>query len=201
MAFAGDQQYVPIFKIRDSLSNRLGTVANLHSARSVGKNGGTDRSGILAARVIVGNDGAVGVIHSDAAHERTLAGVAIAAGAKDNDQLAARVRTQTFERLLQGIRFMSIVDKNWSTVVRPGKLQSSLGTVEFFQRRKHPRRFGAGRNRQTSRDPGILHLEDADKRKPNLICAAAMREIDDLCEAVNRSADELDVLSLFTDGH
>ena len=47
-----------------------------------------DRRRILRARVVVGDDDDVGMLGSGASHQRPLAGVAVAAGAEDDDEAA-----------------------------------------------------------------------------------------------------------------
>ena len=102
-------------------------VADLDGARRCGQDRGADRGRLLAARIVVGDDDAVGILVRDAAHDRPFARVAVAAGAEHHDQLAARIRAQRFERFLQRIRLVRIVDKDRRAVFGAGKLQPPLG--------------------------------------------------------------------------
>src|SRR5262245_29228368 len=56
MSLSGDQQDVALLQIRDGLTDGGATVADLDRARRRSQDGGTDRGGILAARVVVGHD-------------------------------------------------------------------------------------------------------------------------------------------------
>ena len=63
-------------------------------ARRAGQDLGADRGRVLRARIVVGDDGHVGQLGGDLAHQRALAPVPVAAGAEHHDQPAARVRPQ-----------------------------------------------------------------------------------------------------------
>ncbi len=76
-----------------------------------------------------------------------------------------------------------------------GQFQPAFGAGEFFQRGEDARRLGAGRDREAGGDRGVLHLEGADQRQLHFIGLAAMRDGDDLREAVDGAVDELDVVA------
>ncbi len=77
-----------------------------------GDDGRRDRGRILAARIVAGDDDAIGASARDAPHFRPLAGIAVAAAAEHADQLTARRDrgTQRGEHLFQRVGRMRVVD-------------------------------------------------------------------------------------------
>ncbi len=61
VALAGDQQRIAGLQRRDPGLDRFGTVADIVGAFRFGQNGGADRVRIFAARIVVGDDDAVGI--------------------------------------------------------------------------------------------------------------------------------------------
>src|SRR3546814_1235927 len=61
-------------------------IADLLRARGLGQYLLANCGRILAARIVVGDDGAVGQRRGDAAHDRALAAVAVAAAADDDEE-------------------------------------------------------------------------------------------------------------------
>src|SRR6478609_4804813 len=119
MTLAGDQQHVARFKRGHGTADRLTAVADLsHVRRTRGAvhDGGADRGGIFAPRIVVGDDDTVGTLCSDRAHQRALTLVAIAAGAEHDDELTLDVGPQRLDGLLQCIRFVRVVDEHRRTV-------------------------------------------------------------------------------------
>src|SRR4051812_7399166 len=88
VALAGNDQGIPRLQLPDSETDRLGAVADLACTRSGGQDGGADRSRVLAARIVVGDDDAVGLFGGDRTHQGALAGVTVAAGTEHDNQLA-----------------------------------------------------------------------------------------------------------------
>ena len=74
------------------------------------QHGGADGGGVFTARIVVGDDGDVGLACGDAAHFRALAGIAVAAGAEYHDQPAANMRTQRCYRGGQRIGRVGVID-------------------------------------------------------------------------------------------
>ena len=73
VALAGDQQHVAGLKRRDGAADRLAAVADLADVRArrrAVEDGGADRRRIFAARIVVGDDDAVGALRRDRAHQR-----------------------------------------------------------------------------------------------------------------------------------
>ena len=90
--FAGDQQHVAWRKVGNGLRDRFAAIADLAGARRGSDDRAADRRRILAARIVIGNDDDVGLFRGDRAHQRTLAGIAIAAGAEHHDEATLHVR-------------------------------------------------------------------------------------------------------------
>src|SRR3546814_18759923 len=94
MALAGNDQYVA----RTHSGHRGGTgsppIADLLRARGLGQYLLANCGRILAARIVVGDDGAVGQRPGDAAHDRALAAVAAPAATDDEAAWVHRVGAQ-----------------------------------------------------------------------------------------------------------
>ena len=79
---------------------------------------------ILRARIVVGDDDLIGEFVGNGAHQRPLAGVAIAAAAEHAPQRAAAVFAQRRQRLGERVRRMRIVDHGQ-------RLAAHLGLDDF----------------------------------------------------------------------
>src|SRR6185437_5909360 len=201
VAFAGDQQHVTALERRDAGADRLGTVGYLGSAGRNGKNGGADRGRIFAARIVVGDDDAVGILGGDAAHDRTLAGVAVAAGAEYDDELSAGVGTQGLQRLRHRVRLVRVIDEDRRAIDAADEFKAALGAGELFQRRERPRRIAAGCNHEPGSDRRVLHLKRANQRKFDRIGSAAVGDVYFLREAIDGAAHEPDIVAALADRH
>ena len=92
--------------------------------------------GVLAARIVVGDDDAVGGLGGDAAHDRPLAGVAVAAGAEHDDELAGRIGPQRLERLLQRVGLVRVIDEDRRAIALAGEFEAALGAFELSPARR-----------------------------------------------------------------
>ena len=90
--------------------DRLGAVADLLRARRSDENFGADRLRPLGARIVVGDDDDVRLLHRDGAHDRPLAFVAVAAAAHDADELAGGERAQRIEHGGERFGLVRVVD-------------------------------------------------------------------------------------------
>src|SRR3546814_4190499 len=90
MALAGNDQYVARTHSGPRGGNGRPPIADLLRARGLGQYLLAKCGSILAARVVVGDDGAVGQRRGDAAHDRAVAGVAVAAAAGADEELVGR---------------------------------------------------------------------------------------------------------------
>src|ERR1700686_4440934 len=88
MALASDQERIALAKAGDRGPDRFAAVANLPAALGGGQDRRADRCRIFAAGIVVGDNDMVGIFGSDRAHQRTFAGVAVAAGAKHHNEAA-----------------------------------------------------------------------------------------------------------------
>ena len=88
VALARDQQHIALLQMIDRRPNGFGAIADLLRTGTGGENSGADRRRIFAARIVVGDDDAVRVLRGDLAHQRTLAGIAVATGAEHHHKLA-----------------------------------------------------------------------------------------------------------------
>ena len=165
MALAGDQQRIARLKCGDTGADRLVAVADFLGALGSGENGGADRSRILAARIVVGDDHAVGVLCRDRAHQRTLSRVAIAACAEHDDELAFRIRPQRLQCLGQRVRLVRVVDEHRRAVALADALQPALGAFELLDAGENLFGVAAGADGKAGGDQRILDLEFADQRQ------------------------------------
>src|SRR5689334_20481057 len=131
MALSGDEQDVAAPEVRDGLADRFRAIADFGRARRIGENGRADCGWILAARIVVGHDNLVRAFGGDAAHDRALAAVAVAAGAEDYGQLAFCVRAQAPQRFLERVRLVRIVDKDGRAATVADKLEPTLCAGEM----------------------------------------------------------------------
>ena len=112
---------------REAAADRVGAVADLVGAGAGGEDGAADRGGVLAARIVVGDDDDVGELLGDRAHLRPLAGIAVAAAAEHHDELAGAMGAQRGERVLERVGRVRVIDDDRRAVgmrptrsIRPG---------------------------------------------------------------------------------
>ena len=107
MTLAGDQQNIARLEICNCLADRVGAVADLGCARRVGENGGANRRGVLAARIVVGDDDLVRPFDSDAASMCKRCGGQLVQRVDDNDEVVLerlKVYTRTTKPLVEYYR-------------------------------------------------------------------------------------------------
>ena len=190
MALAGDQQNVARAQRGDRRTDRLAPVADLDGARRRGQDGGADGRGDFAARIVVGDDDAIGLRGSDRAHQRPLAAVAVAAGTEYHHELAAHRGPQRLERLGERVGLMRIVDEDRRAVARSGQFEPALCAFEIFERREYRSGIVAGRDGEPGGDQRVLDLKLADQRQPHLKLPAGMRQKQRLRKALGRGFDQ-----------
>ena len=83
-----------------------------------GQDGGADRGRIFAARIVVGDDDAVGVLGRDRAHQRPLARSRSPPAPNTTTSLPLGVGPQRLERLRQRVRLVRVVDEDRRAVAR-----------------------------------------------------------------------------------
>ena len=126
----------------------------------------------------------------DRAHQRTLAGVAVAAGAEHDDEFSLRIGPQGLQRLGQRIRLVGVIDEDRRAMIFADPLQPPLGAFELFERGENLSGVAAGADRKTRGHHRVLDLEFADQRQMDLIAAAAMFQFKPLREAVDRTSPQ-----------
>src|SRR5262245_35666858 len=102
VAFAGHEQDIAALKTGNCLGNRSRTVADLERSGRVRQNLTPDFRGAFAARIVVGDNGAIGFRHRDLSHLGALAPVAIAAAAEHDDEPLLDIGAQGVERFCEG---------------------------------------------------------------------------------------------------
>ena len=114
---------------------------------------GADRAGCSRARVVVGHDDHVGEPRGELAHERPLAGVAVAAGAEDHDQPAVRERAQAREGGLDGVGLVRVVDDDRERLARVDPLEPARDPAARGDRRGDRPGVEPGLGRRRPRRP------------------------------------------------
>jgi hypothetical protein len=126
------------------------------------------------------------------AHLRALGAVAIAAAAEHHHQPARRVRPQRFERMLQGIGRMGIVNEHRRSGAAGGdKLEPALGALEILKRPQRHGLLSPGRDDQTGSDKGVGDLEIAHQRQKDLVFHPAGLDDQLLRQALALAVDQL----------
>ena len=131
------------------------------------QDGGADLGRLLAARIVVGHDHAVGLLGRDRAHHRALAGIAVAAAAEHDDELPRRIGPQRLQRLGERVGLVGVVDEDRRAVALAGEVEPALGALEPFERGEHRARLAAGGDREPGGGERVLDLEAADQRQPH----------------------------------
>src|SRR6202040_1791830 len=101
---AGDYEDVAPAQFGDCGWDRGAPVADLDGLWRRGEDRAANLRRRLAARIVVGDVGEVGKLGGDAAHQRTLAAIAVAAGPEDDEEAAVGVRAQRAEHASQRVR-------------------------------------------------------------------------------------------------
>ena len=179
VALAGDQQQIvgAAEGRHTDFDGDMPTVGDLGPVLPVGRNAAQDlrpdRVGLLAARVVVGDDSKIGQPGGDLAHDRPLAAVTIAATTEHHDELAAREGTERTQHGLQRLRLVGIIDIDGRTRPMAGhELQSAWSAGQTAQPRHGPRRIAARRHHEAESREGIGRLEAADQREVDLMAYA-----------------------------
>ena len=147
--------------------------------------------GVLAPRIVVGDDGEIGLGRSDTPHLGPLAFVAVAAAAEHHDEAVLDIGAQSVERLEQGIRGVGIVDEDRRTGSRcAGQIETPEGAAQICQHRQHGPRLSARRHHEAGGNQGVGRLEGADERKPHFILFALVLDDEVLGEAVRFGREE-----------
>ena len=131
VALAGDQHHVIRVGASQRQRDRATAVAlDAGGGRRCesGEDLGDDRVAVFAARVVVGDDHAVGAFFRDRRHLRALAAIAVAAAAEHAGQAAGRVLAQARQRLLERVGRVRVVDDHQRLAVVAAGLTISTGS-------------------------------------------------------------------------
>ena len=140
VAFTGDDQNVTGAKVFQRRCNRLAAAADVLRARQIGRTDTrhhriADGGGVFAARVVVGDDDAVGVACGNRAHLRTLAAVTVSAAAKHHMQFAMAMRADGVQHGFKPVGCMGVINIDSRAVwQRGGKLKSPAHALQTFHR-------------------------------------------------------------------
>ena len=95
----------PGLRFANRQRDRLAPVGFQRIARAAALQAGQrvvhDVEGILAARIVAGQDHEIAAVHRRLAHQRTLAAIAVAAAAEDRDDASVRHRVVPENRWLR----------------------------------------------------------------------------------------------------
>ena len=184
VALAGDQQHVARLQQRYALPDCRGAVADLGRAGGVGENRLPDGGGLLAARIVVGDDHDIGVRCRDPAHDRPLARVAIAAAAEHADQLAGGERADRAECRLQRFRLVRIVDHREAAIVLADDVEPAVDAGNGLDRRDRVAGILAGGDGKAGGKQRVGRLVVADQAQAQVMAPAAVLDLEALGEAV-----------------
>ena len=110
MPLAGEKDDVALPGHPDGFGDRFSAAADLDRVRGARENLAADLGGILAARIVVGDDNDIGKARGHGAHFRPLALVTVAAGAEDGDQTFADVRAERCDRRHKRVCGMRVIN-------------------------------------------------------------------------------------------
>ena len=195
VALAGDQQRIARLQRRYRGADRLGAVADF---------AGASRGCRIAARIASGFSlrglssvtmTLIGIFSGDRAHQRPLAGIAVAAGAEHHDELASGIGPQRLQRLGERVGLVGVSTKigaplrsatRSSLPLAPSRSSSSANTalgslpVPIARPGRHQR---------------ILDLEFADQRQPHRMSVARDVPASSLCAKPSIRPDQTNALA------
>src|SRR5436305_5348867 len=174
VAFAGDQERVARLQGLDRDPDRGSAIADVLGSFGSAQDRGTDRVRIFAAGIVIGDDDIVGILRRDRAHQRTLAGITVTAGAEYHNEPAPGVRPQRLQCFCQRVGLVRVVDEDRRAVALADALQAALCAFELFECREHRTGLAAGTDRKSGRNQRVLDLEFTDRRTADRYLSARM---------------------------
>src|SRR5262249_18730409 len=118
----------------DGATDGFAAVSDLDGAGRRLEDRGANGAGVLAARIVVGDDHPIGFFRGNGAHQWPLALVAVATGAEYDDEPVLDVGAECVEGLRQGVGLVRIVDENRRAVLVADALEPALGAFEMLER-------------------------------------------------------------------
>ena len=179
MPLAGDQQHIIGIHLAHRGRDGLAAVGNFDGIRAGFDDGGADRRGVLGTWIVIGDIDKVGIRLRGAAHNRTFAGVAVTASAKDNGKPAACFRAQCAQRRFQRVRRVRIIDNHpRAGRVAGNKLHAAFGASDIGKRPQRVMNRQAAGMRHHRRCHGVHRLERAGKCHRDAQALAIMLDSD-----------------------
>ena len=122
-----------------------------------------DRGGILAARIVVGDDDAIGELGRDAPHLRPLAGIALAAAAEHADERAALGHggPQRGQHLVERVGRVRVIDHDQRLAVAAQALHPSRRRRDARERRERRVEIDAAREQHAQHAQHVRRVERA----------------------------------------
>ena len=134
MPLSGNDQKVAGTEIGDRSRDRPAAVADLDCVRSGRKDRPTDFCRRLASRIVVCHVNPICQAGRYPSHQRTLAGIAIAAAAEQGDEPATRMRAQCRQHGRERVRRVRVVDDDRPAALALGdELQPTGDTVQMSE--------------------------------------------------------------------
>src|SRR5215831_3175026 len=202
VSLAGNQQHIPLLQIGDRLRHSGRTPGNLDSAGRRSQYLPADVGGLLAPRIVVGDDGKVRSIHRNRAHLGALALVAITSATEYDREAIAHVRPECVERFGQRVRRMRIVDEDGCAGAGgAGEIEASSCAAQVCKQWKYLPGVRMRRQAEPGGNEGVGRLKGADQRKPQSLGATGMKHDKPLAETVLLSGEKLQGFSRTPDGN
>ena len=195
VALAGDQQRIARLQAGNRGPDRLGAIADFLGPLGGTQDRGSNQVRIFVARIVVGDDDAIGIFSCNRPHQRTFAGIAVAAGAEHHNELAFGVRPQRLQRLRQRVGLVRVIDKDRRAVALGDPFQPALRAFEKFERGENRLGLAAGTDRESGGDQRVLDLEFPNQRQPHRMLAPAMFKREFLRKAVDVSLNQTNALT------
>ncbi len=171
MALAGQHDYIAGLRRLERQGDGRPAVGLLHQdlgPAHAGPDLRGDGSGVLATRVVGGEDGEVGQAGGDLAHQRSLGPVAVAAAAEDHQHTPGPGHAAgTGEGLLKGVGGVGVVDQHREGLAPVDRLVAAGHRCQVRQpgrhrAGRHPELAGCGRRRQ-----GVGDIDRAGQAQAN----------------------------------
>ncbi len=201
MALASNQQNIARIQNIDARTNSFRPVANFLRTRTRGQNFRANDLGILAARIVVGDNNPVCMLCRNGPHLWPLALVAVTTTAKNHNQLSIRIRTKRDNGILKRIRRVRIVHKYRRTgLTLAHEIKPALCPLQGLQRMHHQHFFAARGEHKASRNQRIRSLEFTDQRQIDGMGFMRALQFQMLAEAISLRTQQLEFSAKFPNG-
>ena len=170
MALAGDHEDILGLEGGDRRLDGVPPVADIPRLGHLRQNLGADRRRLLAARIVVGDDAAIGQPPGKRAHDRALAAVPVAAATEDQVEATLGVGPNFREHGLERVGRMGVIHENARALVGGRRqLQPAGNAAQGGERLQRRVQLSAGRDHQAQGGQGVDRLEHADQRQVHRI--------------------------------